>query len=449
MNIISAVYQGLKRKRSAEAEAQRLGITVSYYQKIKSEIVNVIEQVGDKVDHVILKLVEANISEKKTTSSEAEAMFELEQQLNILEKDRFHNKEEESSVVEIHENLETGTSKITGITSSEPRSPEEIIKVLKIDTTKWKLSQFWNKEKGSKWMVSALVSRISTEEKAQHSFLELLEEYKIPKVKALDPTKHWLNATATEKVCGVMSLQDLHFGKPGNEDMGRILNDSISYLIGKAHKNYFMEKIVFVVGPDTLNMDTFDGTTTKGTPVENSEVATVAYMKAFEALVEAIGTVRQFCENLEVVFIPGNHDRLSSFHLLHAVSQAFREWSNIEFNVKYSERKVLTYGDNMLCFEHGDVTAKNNPVVYAIEFPTEWGQSKHRMLYTGHYHGRKTTTVVTENEEHGFVTRILPALTNSDYYHYHQKYVGNKRSAILHIHDEKMGLVSEFIYNLN
>lgn len=449
MNIISAVYQGLKRKKSAEAEAQRLGITVSYYHKIKSEIVNVIEQVGDKVDHVILKLVEANISEKKTTTSEAEAMFELEQQLEILQKDRFYNKEDESTVVEIHENLEAGTSKITGITSSEPRSPEEIIKVLKIDTTKWKLSQFWNKEKGSKWMVSALVSRISTEEKAQHSFLELLEEYKIPKIKALDPTKHWLNATATEKVCGVMSLQDLHFGKPGNEDMGRILNDSISYLIGKAHKNYFMEKIVFVVGPDTLNMDTFDGTTTKGTPVENSEVATVAYMKAFEALVEAIGTVRQFCENLEVVFIPGNHDRLSSFHLLHAVSQAFREWSNIEFNVKYSERKVLTYGDNMLCFEHGDVTAKNNPVVYAIEFPTEWGQSKHRMLYTGHYHGRKTTTVVTENEEHGFVTRILPALTNSDYYHYHQKYVGNKRSAILHIHDEKMGLVSEFIYNLN
>jgi hypothetical protein len=444
MNIISAVYQGLKRKKSAEAEAQRLGITVSYYHKIKTEIVNVIEQVGDKVDHVILKLVEANVSGKKTLASEEEVMFELEQEL-----DRLHNKEEESSVVEIHENLEAGTSKITGITSSEPRSPEEIIRVLKIDTTKWKLSQFWNKEKGSRWIVSALVTRISSEEKTQHSFLELLEEYKIPKIEPLDPAKHWLNATATEKVCGVMSLQDLHFGKPGNEDMGKILNDSISYLIGKAHKNYFMEKIVLVVGPDTLNMDTFDGTTTKGTPVENSEVATVAYMKAFEALLEAIGTIRQFCEKLEVVFIPGNHDRLSSFHLLHALSQAFREWTNIEFNVKYSERKVLLYGKNMLCFEHGDVSTKNNPVVYAIEFPNEWGTTKHRMLYTGHYHGRKTTNVVTENEEHGFVTRILPALTNSDYYHYHHKYVGNKRSAILHIHDKDMGLVSEFIYNIN
>lgn len=447
MNLISAVYHSLKRKKSAEAEAQRLGISVKQYHKIKTEIIAVINKIGSKVDDVILKIVEANLSKSKS-SSEEELMFDLEQQLDISYKDRFYNKEPESSVVEVHENLEAGTSKITGISSTEPRSPEEIIEILKIDTTKWKLSQFWNKEKGSKWLVSALVTRLPQEEQVQNSFLELLEEYKIPQITPVDPAVYWLNATASEKVCGVLSLQDLHFGKPGNEDMGKILNDSVEYLIGKAYKNYFLDKIVLVIGPDTLNMDTFDGTTTKGTPVENSETATKAYMKAFEAILQAIGTIKQFCENLEVVFIPGNHDRLSSFHLLHAVSQAFKEWPNIQFNIDYAERKVITYGENMLCMEHGDVTAKNNPLVYAVEFPREWGVCKHRMLYTGHYHGRKTKEFVTENEEHGFVTRIIPALTNSDYYHYHNKYVGNKRSAILHLHCETNGLVSEFVYNV-
>lgn len=448
MNIISAVYHSLKRKKSAEAESQRLGISLSYYQKIKEEVIKVLNDAGSRIDSVIIQMVEANLTKKSESVSNEEILFELEQQLGIDAKDRFHNKDEDSKRIEIHEDLESGTSKITGLSATEPRSAEEIIALLKIDTKKWKLSQYWNKEKGTKWLVSALVSRVPQEEKIQSTFLELLETYQVPQITPLDPAAFWQNTSSQEKVCGVLSLQDLHFGKVGNENMKEILNDSVSYLIDKANRNYVLEKIVFVIGPDTLNMDTFGGTTTKGTPVENSEMATEAYIKAFDGICQAIGTAKQFCEKLEVLFIPGNHDRLSSFHLLHAVSQAFKTWEDIDFNVAYAERKVVTYGSNMLCFEHGDVTAKNNPLVYAVEFPIEWGASKYRMLYTGHYHGRKTTQFVTENEQNGFVTRIIPALTSSDYYHYHNKYVGNTRSAIMHIHDSSKGLISEFTYTV-
>lgn len=448
MNIISAVYHSLKRKKSAEAESQRLGISLTYYQKIKEEVIKVLNDAGSRIDSVIIQMVEANLTKKSESVSNEEILFELEQQLGIAEKDRYHNKEEDSKRIEIHEDLESGTSKIVGLSATEPRSAEEIIALLKIDTKKWKLSQYWNKEKGTKWLVSALVSRVPQEEKIQNTFLELLETYQVPQITPLDPAAFWQNTSSQEKVCGVLSLQDLHFGKVGNEDMAEILNASVSYLIDKAHRNYVLEKIVFVIGPDTLNMDTFGGTTTKGTPVENSEMATEAYIKAFDGICQAIGTAKQFCEKLEVLFIPGNHDRLSSFHLLHAVSQAFKGWEDVEFNVTYAERKVVTYGSNMLCFEHGDVTAKNNPLVYAVEFPTEWGASSYRMLYTGHYHGRKTTQFVTENEQNGFVTRIIPALTSSDYYHYHNKYVGNSRSALIHIHDSKKGLISEFTYTV-
>lgn len=433
MTTISAVYHSLKRKKSAEAEAERLGISISNYLTIKEKVLEVIQEVGPDIDEQIIAIVEERIAGKKG------AIVELEIKASAVE---------ENHVLEVHENLETGASRITGISSTEPRGPEEIIEILKIDTTKWKLSQYWNKEKGSKWLVSALVTRLPQEEQSKLSFLEILENYEIPQVPAIDPSAFWTNPSSEEKVCGILSLQDLHFGKPGNEDMGEILNRSVEYLIGKAHKNYLMEKVVFVIGPDTLNMDTFNGTTTKGTPVENSETATDAYLKAFNAICQAIGKVKQFCENMEVVFIPGNHDRLSSFHLLHAVSQAFKGWDGIAFNIEYAERKVIVYGQNMLCFEHGDVTAKNNPLVYAVEFPQQWGNAKYRMLYTGHWHGRKAKEYVTENEEHGFVTRVIPALTSSDYYHYHNKYVGNTRSAILHIHDCQKGLITEFVYSV-
>lgn len=432
MNVVEAVYHSLKRKKSAEAEAARLGISITQYLKIKEEVISVLQTAGPKIDSQIISLVESRLLGKTLTPEV------------VVEDDS------SSKVTEIHENVEDGTCKITGISSEEPRSPEEIIQILKIDTTKWKLSQYWNKEKGSKWMVSALVSRIGQDEVAQNTFLEILENYEIPQIKPLDPTELvWLNGDAeAEEVCGVLSLQDLHFGKVGNEDMGKILNESVNYLMRLAYKSFLLKEVVFVVGPDTLNMDTFGGTTTKGTPVENSEMATEAYLKAFGAICEALGKVAQFTQHVRVVFIPGNHDRLSSFHLLHAVSMAFSTWENISFDVEYAERKVITYGQNMLCLEHGDVSAKNNPLVYAVEFPTQWGNCKHRMLYTGHYHGRRTKEFTTENEEHGFVTRIIPALTSSDYYHYHNKYVGNKRSAILHLHHAEKGLVGEFTYTI-
>ena len=448
MSIIEAVYNSIKNKKSGEITAYRLGITIDQYNDIKAEIHRVSNIIGDKIADTIIKTVEQNLSKSGTTSDE-KILSSLSSDIADDDALRTIIKESESltGVVEVHENLEEGTSKIVGISATEPRSPEEIIEVLKIDTKKWKLSQYWNKEKGTRWMVSAMVTRITEDEKAQSNFLDMLSEHVVP---VIEPLKKEVKriSESDEKVCGIISLQDLHFGKVGNGDMEKVMMDSVSYLIQKAYKNYHLEKLILIVGPDTLNMDTFNGTTTKGTPVENTEMATEAYIKAFDAIVKAVGMLSQYTQNLEVVFIPGNHDRLSSFHLLHAVGQAFKMWKNITFNINYAERKVINYGKNMLCFEHGDVTAKNNPLIYAVEFPTEWGSSVHRMLYTGHYHGRKTKEFITENEENGFVTRIIPALTGPDYYHYHNKYVGNKRSAILHLHDANNGLVSEFVYNV-
>jgi hypothetical protein len=146
MNIIAAVYHSLKRKKSAEAESQRLGISISYYQKIKEEVIKVLNDAGSRIDSVIIQMVEANLTKKSESISNEEILFELEQQLGVDAKDRFHNRDEDSKRIEIHEDLESGTSKIVGLSATEPRSAEEIISLLKIDTKIWKLSQYWNKE---------------------------------------------------------------------------------------------------------------------------------------------------------------------------------------------------------------------------------------------------------------------------------------------------------------
>lgn len=70
----------------------------------------------------------------------------------------------EEKILEFSENVEKGTANIKATSLSEPKSAEDIEKILKLDKDKWKLSTYWNKQhKDSKgvdyWVVSAMVTK--------------------------------------------------------------------------------------------------------------------------------------------------------------------------------------------------------------------------------------------------------------------------------------------------
>jgi hypothetical protein len=328
--------------------------------------------------------------------------------------------------------------------STEPRSAEEIIELLKIDTKKWKLSSYWNKERGDGWFISAMVVAIKPEPKDM--LAEVLANFK-PEYKPV--SKLEINECFDDDSVGVISIQDLHFGKEDNEDVVIHFKAALQNLLHRAYRAHKLEKIIYVIGGDLLNMDTFSGATTSGTLVDNAQRAQEAYTEAFDALYWSINYIKSFCENLHVVYLPGNHDRLSSFHIAHALSKCFDpEDFSIYFDVEYAERKVVVFGDNMFAFEHGDVSKKNTALVYATEFPICWGKSKYRTCYTGHFHSKKTIEYTTENEYNGFSIKHLPSLCSTDYWHYHNKYTGSKRQAIMEVHDRWKGKISEFVYTV-
>jgi hypothetical protein len=400
MNLLEQVKAALKWKRSAADTAAKLGISIEKYLELK------------KIIHL-------------TDDLESEVV--------------------ESKVIEWKEDLEAGTAEIKGIAVREPRTAEEIIDLLKIDTTKWKLSSYWNKETHSGWMVSAMVTAIKKEPK--DALADVIANFKPV---AYQSVTEVLVSKKFERDCvGILSIQDLHFGKEDNEDIVDHFKSSIEDLVHRAYMSHKLHKIVYVIGGDLLNMDTFNGTTTSGTPVDNYQKAHDAYKEAFDALYWSINYLKNFCEYLHVVYLPGNHDRLSSYHMAHALSKCFDpEDYTIYFDVEYAERKVLMYGNNFFAFEHGDVTKKNTALVYATEFPVSWGKTKYRTCYTGHFHSKKTTEYITENEHNGFSIKHLPSLCSTDYWHYHNKFIGSKRQAIMEIHDVEKGKVSEFTYTV-
>ena len=129
-----------------------------------------------------------------------------------------------------------------------------------------------------------------------------------------------------------MSLQDIHFGKDGNETIDQDFQETIIDLVNRACSAHHLEKIYYVIGGDLINMDTWSGTTTSGTPLDNCKTATEAYKQAFDAILWSVNYIKQFCNKLQVVYIPGNHDRLSSFHLAHGLSMCFDD-PDIEWDV--------------------------------------------------------------------------------------------------------------------
>lgn len=335
--------------------------------------------------------------------------------------------------------LDNGTGKIEKLVSVNPKTPEEIIEILGIDTTEWKLSQYWNKERNDKWLVSALVTKIV---KTKEDYIkDILENFK-PDYEPVVVKKQKRH----KYVSCVLSMQDMHIGKEGNDDIIEQYFASLAQLTENVSNNYFIDDLIYVIGGDILNMDTFNGTTTSGTLVENSDKAHKVYAEAFDALYKGIRFLKERCESLHIMYIPGNHDRLSSYHLVHALSKAIQEESII-WHADYAERKVLKFSNNFFAFEHGDVNTKNSLLVYATEFSEQWGSTKFRTLYTGHYHKKKTIEYITEDEVTGFSIKIIPSLSKTDYWHYHNKFIGSKRAAIIEVHDYDNGKIGEFVYN--
>jgi len=402
-NIKNKVAETLKWKKNVTYCAARLGITESKYLEIKKE----------------LKLERKEAKQKQRFFSNASKNAEIAEAID----------------------LEKGTGKISGTFSHEPKSPEEIIKLLNIDTSIWKLSQYWNKQMGDHWRVSALVSRI------KETSLDNLEElianwkpktYRIPKTNLVKPK-------GSKKVCGIMSLQDIHFGKEGNETIDKDFEETIIDLVESIHPKYYVETLYFVVGGDLINMDTFHGTTTGGTPVDNCVSATDAYTQAFDAMHWGINYIKAFCNNLVIVYVPGNHDRLSSFHLAHALSKSIVS-DEITWDVTYAERKVHVWGNNFNGFEHGDKRSKNNPLIYASEYHEEWGRTTNRTLFKGHIHTDRKVEYMTSNETAGFIEKTLPSLGKTDYYHYSNKFTGNRRAGKLELQDEITGVLCELTH---
>lgn len=298
----------------------------------------------------------------------------------------------EERVVKYEEDLSKGTGEIVINTLEEIRSLEDLIVKCKIDTDKWEITKYvqnyWGNSKTPHWQVKAWLSKKTNEQAFQDSFVEFLKEYQ-PSSQAIiapkiEPQKQY--------ACLVINKQDSHLNKfdvDGNNNMDErfaVIMEKTETILGQAKLSNNLDQIKYIIGSDEFNSE-WTNATTKGTPQTNI----VSYQESFKRIceheIQVITLLLNYCQDVDVVYVPGNHDEYVGWHLISWLSTFFRTEKRVAFDDSPKYRKYLAYGNTAMMFNHGDaIKPAKLAGIFPMEFKDEWSYFDNFYIFTGDKH---------------------------------------------------------------
>lgn len=410
--LLEKLRQYLKHKKSKAYYAEQLGITIEEVEGLLKEIRGVSKEMD----------VEAET---------ANYIADLEEDIVRLASERVN---------------EDGSREIS-YRSSKPLTKEEIEKLYGIDGVSTKLSTYWNKELPSgRYLTSALIKCLK-EDFSVDKFQEFLSNYQAPAI--IGPIFTYEGIIPKEEVDVELSIADFHLDKltvqpESIEERVAQYKDAVQSLITKIQASYNINTIAFILSNDFYHTDSYGNTTTKGTPLDVSTTWNVAYETGFDLLVWAISYLSLAASNVEVILVPGNHDRTKSFYLAHALEVYFKNIENIYFDRKFDIIKYTVLGSTFIGYHHGDGKLDELPLIFATNKDSgqEFGSSLYREVHTGDKHYYMT------KEVKGVRIQQLPSLAGTDRWHRDMGYVNNLRAAIALVYHPTKGKCAEFEYRI-
>ena len=252
-----------------------------------------------------------------------------------------------------------------------------------------------------------------------------------------------------------VGLYDHHFGKlcwgaetGTNYDMTIARDEFAAAVDGMlSHTSgYGIEKILLPIGNDLFHSNDWSSQTANGTRVDSVDTR---YSKVFETVYDSVEYAIRQCLTVapvELIWVPGNHDRNISWTLLFAIKMAYRDFRHVSIDDGPRFRKYRSYGPCLHGYTHGDEAREKDWVnLMATEVPDLWAKAKFRSWRTGHFHKRKETRYTAGDTFNGVEVRVFPSLCGTDHWHYRQGYTGSCRMAECHIFSRDEGPVGHFL----
>jgi hypothetical protein len=150
------------------------------------------------------------------------------------------------------------------------------------------------------------------------------------------------------------------------------------------------------------------------------------------AMAAAIETAATKHRRVIVRILPGNHDTTTYMAVLFALAERYRDNPRIEVQKIPGEFFAHQFGKVLIAAHHGDKAKAERLVLFmADQFPTMWGETRHRFLYTGHLHHLKSQDIGGVQHEQ------LRAITARDAYAVAHGYTARAQMQTIVFHREK------------
>jgi hypothetical protein len=199
---------------------------------------------------------------------------------------------------------------------------------------------------------------------------------------------------------------------------------------------YNIDQIIFPLGNDFFHVNDWMGQTANGTRLFDSSVDD-RFSLVFRTGCRAVQYAIERCAAVaktKVLWVPGNHDRHTSWYMTEFLSALFRGSRVVEVDNSPGNRKYTKYGVSLLGYIHGDeIKHSDLPTLMAQERPHDWASTTFRSWRLGHWHKSKETRYVVGDTLQGVEVKLFPSLCGTDSWHYANGYVGNSRMAECHL----------------
>lgn len=282
----------------------------------------------------------------------------------------------------------------------------------------------------------------------------------IERLESIAPESRQINHaranSGDEKVLLEISPSDLHLGlytsapytgMDYNLDIAsELFLGTIAGLVQKSSA-FRPAEILLLIGNDFLHVDGFGGTTTKGTPMQDTAgIFPEMFDVGIECLIQGIDMLAEIAP-VRVVAIPGNHDFTVCMMLGRILEAWYRNQDHITVDRRYAPTKYVRWGVNLLGFNHGRVTQKmlkELPLIMAADQPQDWGETKFREWHLGDKH--RTNNAM---ERQGVRVRHLPSLAATDLWHDEMMFRNNVRAAEAFLWGDRSGYIGQFSSNVD
>lgn len=316
------------------------------------------------------------------------------------------------------------------------------------------LKEAWIKEDGNS--MHYYISNTNEVKSATDAFSDFVSSYplRLKKIERQESRKKLNN-----NHIAIINLSDAHLGKNPkseftNEDYN--LDDQIETfkemfrsLFIRSTTSFAVERIVFPIGNDFVDFDTYFGTTTGGTVLDNSGNYHSIITAALTVITDCINMVVRCGIPIDVLFIEGNHSRLTDCFISIAINKLYENNELVTVNDKPIRRKYYDYGTNLLMFDHGELKdPKMYPQIMSVEAQSIWENKTTREVLLGHRHHKKTYNLELD-EVNGITIRFLNSVTGIDRYHYGLGYINSLRRGSALVYNREEGFVAEFIKTCN